>query len=143
MRLLAASFWLGALTPLFLAARSPAAATVRALLDAFSRLAMGGVAPLAVCGVISSWIQVRTWAALFSGLYGTLLLAKLELCTALPELAAYNKMVLMDGGRRRGSGVAPVDRDGSIDVRGDPGADGRIVADGPATRHLSHYKPCA
>lgn len=94
VHLLAAAFWLGALAPLFRATREADGVAVRGLLDDFSRLAIAGVACLALTGTVMSWIQVGSWAGLLSTTYGNLLSAKLVLFAALLGLAGYNKLIL-------------------------------------------------
>ncbi len=56
----------------------------------FSNLAVGSVVALLVAGIISAYLQLRTWSALWDNTYGLLVLAKIVLVVPLLALGAYN-----------------------------------------------------
>ena len=59
----------------------------------FSRLAVGSVAILAVAGLITAYLQVRTWSGLWEAKYGLLVLTKIILVLPILFLAAFNNRV--------------------------------------------------
>ncbi|WP_299003593.1 copper homeostasis membrane protein CopD [uncultured Caulobacter sp.] len=101
IHLLAAAVWIGALA-FFLglagtAWRDGAAASdLHAALAGFSGLGTGLVAALVVTGLVNSWFLVGPAgaAALFTTLYGQLLLLKIALFTGMILLAAVNRFRL-------------------------------------------------
>ncbi|MCU0908753.1 MAG: copper resistance protein CopC/CopD [Rhodobacteraceae bacterium] len=88
---LALIFWTGALVPLLLALRTPAADV---LLRRFSTLAIPMVALLVLSGATLTWLQAGTPAALAGSAYGAVLAAKLALVAVLLALALRNRLVL-------------------------------------------------
>jgi copper transport protein len=60
----------------------------------FSRIAVGAIVLLVVAGVTIAFLQVGSFAGLFSTTYGGLLLAKLALVAGLLALATLNKLRL-------------------------------------------------
>ena len=56
----------------------------------FSNMAVGSVVALLTAGVISAYLQLRTWSALWDNQYGLLVLAKIVLVVPLLALGAYN-----------------------------------------------------
>jgi copper transport protein len=91
-----AGLWAGGLAFLTLAlVRSPGERwelAARAV-PPFSRLAVGSVAILAVAGVITAYLQVRTWNGLWEAKYGLLVLTKIILAIPILFLAAFNNRV--------------------------------------------------
>jgi copper transport protein len=91
-----AGLWAGGLAFLTLAlVRSPGERwelAARAV-PPFSRLAVGSVAILAVAGVITAYLQVRTWSGLWEAKYGLLVLTKIILALPILFLAAFNNRV--------------------------------------------------
>ena len=92
LHLLAAALWVGALAPLYRAARGPDGA---ALLHRFGQVAAGGVAVLLVAGVTLAWLLSGSVSALIGSAYGWLLLAKVGMVAGLLGLAALNKWRLV------------------------------------------------
>jgi copper transport protein len=66
----------------------------------FSLLAGASVAVLIAAGVVSGYLQVRTWAGLWETTYGRLLLVKVGLLLGLLALGAYNRLVAVPQLRR-------------------------------------------
>ena len=91
LHVLCAAFWVGALWPLLLALRRREA---KALLQAFSTLAVAAVACLILAGSVLAVLQLGSWSALITTDYGRRLLAKLTLVAGLLGLAALNRLVL-------------------------------------------------
>jgi copper transport protein len=91
-----AGLWAGGLAFLTLAlVRSPGKRwelAARAV-PPFSRLAVGSVAILAVAGVTTAYLQVRTWSGLWEAKYGLLVLTKIILALPILFLAAFNNRV--------------------------------------------------
>jgi copper transport protein len=56
----------------------------------FSNMAVGSVVVLLIAGVVSAYLQLRTWSALWDNTYGLLVLAKIVLVIPLLALGAYN-----------------------------------------------------
>ncbi len=56
----------------------------------FSNLAVGSVVALLVAGILSAYLQLRSWSALWETRYGLLVLAKVALVVPLVALGAYN-----------------------------------------------------
>jgi copper transport protein len=93
VHVVAAALWTGGLAFLVLglllagADRWPLA--TRAV-PRFSTIAVVSVVALITAGIISGYLQVRTWSALWETEYGLLLLAKIALLLPLLALGAYN-----------------------------------------------------
>jgi copper transport protein len=89
----AAAVWTGGLGFLVLALLLSAAdrwpLATRAV-PRFSNMAVVSVVVLLVAGTISSYLQLRTWSALWETTYGLLILAKILLVVPLLGLGAYN-----------------------------------------------------
>lgn len=92
LHLLAAAFWIGALTPLRRAALSFEGAD---LLHRFGSIAALGVAALIIAGTALAYHLSGSVAALFGTAYGLGLLAKVAIVSALLGLAALNKVRLV------------------------------------------------
>ena len=56
----------------------------------FSNMAVGSVVALLVAGIISAYLELRTWSALWDNRYGLLVLTKIILVVPLLGLGAYN-----------------------------------------------------
>jgi copper transport protein len=56
----------------------------------FSNMAVGSVVALLTAGIISAYLQLRTWSALWDNTYGLLVLTKIMLVVPLLALGAYN-----------------------------------------------------
>jgi copper transport protein len=56
----------------------------------FSNMAVGSVVALLTAGIVSAYLQLRTWSALWDNQYGLLVLAKIVLVVPLLALGAYN-----------------------------------------------------
>jgi copper transport protein len=59
----------------------------------FSTLALASVGALVVAGVVSGYLEVRSWSALWETTYGRLLLAKVALLLPLLAIGAFNNRV--------------------------------------------------
>jgi len=96
LHLVAVSFWLGALWPLYRLADGsvPRAATAVAA-ERFGRQAVGIVAVLLAAGATLAWLLLGSVPALYATGYGRTLLAKLAFVGALLCLAAVNKWRLV------------------------------------------------
>lgn len=94
LHLVSVAFWLGALGPLFVAARVLPAAETGALLMRFSTRAIIAVSGLVVTGALIGCIQTGSLAAMINTDYGLRLLVKLGLVALLVSLADYNKVIL-------------------------------------------------
>lgn len=94
LHVLAASFWAGALWPLWLGLRRQEAAGAYALLVAFSRIAVVSVSLLILAGLVMAWSHLGSLGALAGSSYGLLLLGKLAVVVTLLALAATNKLWL-------------------------------------------------
>ena len=84
-------FWMGSLVPLLHAVRGPEPDTV---LRRFSFIAVPTVAVLILSGMILTWLQAGSPAALLGSSYGLVLGLKLALVAVLIALAARNRLVL-------------------------------------------------
>lgn len=89
----AVAFWAGSLLPLRAAIRADAAASVP-IVRRFSHIALAAVGLLVVAGTLIAVLQVASFAALFTTIYGLLLLAKLVLVAGLLAMATVNKLRL-------------------------------------------------
>ena len=92
--LIGAAYWVGALFPLYCAARDCDSTTAGGLTVAFSTRALGLVSAIVASGLVISWIQLASFEALLSTSYGVRLVVKIGLFGALLALAAYNKLIL-------------------------------------------------
>jgi copper transport protein len=90
---LGVAFWIGALAPLVAMLSKPTAATLP-VLNRFSRVAMPGVAALALTGLALAVIQVESFSALVETGYGLILSIKLALVLVLLALATLNRVRL-------------------------------------------------
>jgi putative copper export protein len=98
-------FWLGALLPLWLAARHESAAVANRIVERFSQLATFSVPVIGLAGIALAAVLLPDWAALQQP-YGRLLLVKLGLFVLLLGCAALNKWRLgpaLAEGRRQGA----------------------------------------
>jgi copper transport protein len=103
VHVLAAGVWVGGLA--FLALLLVTAESDRWSLAAdavprFSTLAVASVVALVGTGVVSGFLEVRFWSALWETTYGRLLLAKLALLLPLVALGAYNNRISVPRLRR-------------------------------------------
>ncbi len=93
LHVVAAAVWTGGLAFLVLALRLAGddrwPLATRAV-PRFSAMAVVSVAVLIVAGLVSAYLQVRTWRGLWETEYGLLLLAKIILALPLLALGAYN-----------------------------------------------------
>jgi len=90
---IAAALWTGGLGFLFLAlmlAKEDRWPLATRAVPRFSNMAVVSVVVLLVAGIVSGYLQVRTWSALWETEYGLLLLAKVALVLPLLALGAYN-----------------------------------------------------
>jgi copper transport protein len=90
---IAAALWTGGLGFLFLAlklAKEDRWPLATRAVPRFSNMAVISVVVLLVAGIISGYLQVRTWSALWETEYGLLLLGKVALVLPLLALGAYN-----------------------------------------------------
>ena len=56
----------------------------------FSTMAVVSVVALITAGIVSAYLQIRTWSGLWETEYGLLVLAKIALLLPLLALGAYN-----------------------------------------------------
>lgn len=94
VHVMATALWLGGLPALAYLLARPADATPPRLVPAFSRLALISVTCLALTGVYSAWVHVRTPAALTATSYGRLVGIKTLLFGLLILLGAVNLLVI-------------------------------------------------
>ncbi|QFT45381.1 Copper resistance protein D [Roseivivax sp. THAF40] len=92
VHLLAVAFWVGALIPLYRAARTAQGA---ALLHRFGESAVWSVAALVVAGALLTWLLSGSLSAIFGTAYGIGLLTKVGVVCLLLTLAAGNKWRLV------------------------------------------------
>jgi putative copper export protein len=97
LHVLSASAWLGSLLWLMLAAlgRNGVSARevnvrTRALVNAFSPLALTCAAIVVITGIISAWLRLESLAALWSSTYGQVLMAKIVALIAVLAAGSYN-----------------------------------------------------
>lgn len=96
LHMAAASFWLGALWPLYRLADGSVPRTATAVAaERFGRQAVGIVVVLLAAGATLTWLLLGSVSALYATGYGRTLLAKLVLVGALLCLAAVNKWRLV------------------------------------------------
>lgn len=74
--------------------RRDAAPIVREVLSAFSPVAIGGAALLAITGFYASWLHLTGWASLGSTRYGQALVWKLAGVVVMLVLGGVNKLVM-------------------------------------------------
>src|SRR5439155_25391020 len=97
LHLCAAGFWIGGLVPLtvFLArVRGSLGETSVRVVRRFSALSLWCVSVLVVSGISNSWLLVGSIHALFTTLYGRLLLFKLILFATLIAIGARNRFLI-------------------------------------------------
>lgn len=94
LHLAGAAYWIGALYPLYVAARDCDAKNAASVIVAFSYLAVGFVSAIVASGIVIGWIQLASVQALYATAYGARLTVKLGLFALLIALAAYNKLKL-------------------------------------------------
>ena len=92
LHILAVSYWIGALFPLYRAAGSSSGA---ALLHRFGTLAVWIVGGLVAAGVTYAWLVSGSVSALFGTAYGWVLIGKVCFVSGLLALAAVNKLRLV------------------------------------------------
>jgi copper transport protein len=98
VHMLTAGAWVGMLAILLLVAmpilrtREPetCAPATRAMIAAFSPVALGSVGLLVASGVLAGWRLVGSWDALFNTRYGAALLVKVALLVVMMALGALN-----------------------------------------------------
>ena len=95
--MIAVSYWIGALVPLFKIASSPQHSRVGAILERFGNIAILAVGTLVAAGAVVLWLLLGTVEAIFASAYGRLVLLKLALVAGLLTLAAINKLRLTPG----------------------------------------------
>ena len=89
----AAALWTGGLPFLVLAllmAEADRWPLATRAVPRFSNMAVGSVVALLVAGIISAYLELRTWSALWDNRYGLLVLTKIILVVPLLGLGAYN-----------------------------------------------------
>jgi copper transport protein len=94
IHLLSAAFWLGALWPLYVAARDLPVADAGALMAQFSKRAVYAVTVLILSGSAIACVQMGSLGAFITTGYGFRLAVKLGLVALLLALADYNKVAL-------------------------------------------------
>ncbi len=108
LHVISAALWTGGLAFLVLAlllAEADRWPLATRAVPRFSNLAIGSVVVLLVAGVVSAYLQLRTWSALWDNQYGLLVLAKIVLVVPLVALGAYNNRYAVP---RLKAGVASV-----------------------------------
>jgi copper transport protein len=110
LHLVAMAAWLGGLLPLVLLVgrtRRTRDIPLATIVPRFSALAIASVASLALSGLYSAFVHVRSWEALTSTSYGWAVIAKLGLFAILLCLGAVNLLVLSPRLSRAGRSIAP------------------------------------
>ena len=91
---LAAALWTGGLAflviALLMAEISDCWPLATRAVPRFSNMAVGSVVALLSAGIISAYLELRTWSALWDNEYGLLVLTKIVLVVPLLGLGAYN-----------------------------------------------------
>jgi copper transport protein len=90
---IAAALWTGGLAFLVIAllmAEADRWPLATRAVPRFSNMAVGAVVALLTAGIISAYLQLRTWSALWDNRYGLLVLTKIVLVVPLLGLGAYN-----------------------------------------------------
>ena len=93
LHVIAAALWTGGLAFLVIAllmAEADRWPLATRAVPRFSNMAVGSVVALLAAGIISAYLQLRTWSALWDNQYGLLVLAKIVLVVPLLALGAYN-----------------------------------------------------
>ena len=97
VHVLAVSYWIGALVPLFKIASSPDFSRVGAILRRFGNIAALVVPGLIAAGLVLLWLLLGSLDAIFASTCGRLVLLKLAFASGLLMLAAVNKLRLTPG----------------------------------------------
>jgi copper transport protein len=98
VHLMAAGIWAGGLAFLALLlveAGGDRWSLARTAVPRFSTLAVGSVAVLVGTGIVSGFLEVGSWSALWETTYGQLLLAKVAILVPLLVLGAYNNRIFV------------------------------------------------
>ena len=93
LHVIAAALWTGGLAFLVFAllmAEADRWPLATRAVPRFSNMAVGAVVALLVAGIISAYLELRTWSALWDNRYGLLVLTKIILVVPLLGLGAYN-----------------------------------------------------
>jgi copper transport protein len=96
VHVLAAGVWVGGLVLLaFLLVKAGGErwSLAKDIVPRFSTLALASVLALVATGVVSGFLEVRSWAALWETTYGRLLLAKVALLVLLLVLGAHHRVI--------------------------------------------------
>jgi len=94
IHVLAVTYWIGALAPLYSIAAADDRARAAAILTRFGNIAAVVVGTLIVAGAVTLWILLGSLEAILTSDYGRLFILKLALVGALLILAALNKFRL-------------------------------------------------
>ena len=108
LHVIAAALWTGGLAFLVIAllmAEADRWPLATRAVPRFSNMAVGSVVALLVAGIISAYLELRTWSALWDNRYGLLVLTKIILVVPLLGLGAYNNRYAVP---RLKAGVASV-----------------------------------
>jgi copper transport protein len=114
MHVLALGMWIGTLFHLLRTARALSDRTLQVLLAAFHPVALGAVGVLVVSGAYASWTTLRGPADLTATPWGSLLLLKLALFSAVGALGAWHWRTA--GRRLAGGGGAALRRSLALEV---------------------------
>jgi putative copper export protein len=123
LHVLGGGCWLGALlyvtgVGIGAARRTPTAgASARALVDAFSPVALASAGAVVASGAISAWLRLGSVAALTTSPYGQMLLRKLVVFAIVAALGAYNWKRSTPGLATEG-GVARLRRAAALELAG-------------------------
>jgi copper transport protein len=93
LHVISAALWTGGLAFLVLALLTAEAdrwPLATRSVPRFSNMAVGSVVALLTAGIVSAYLQLRTWTALWDNTYGLLVLTKIVLVVPLLALGAYN-----------------------------------------------------
>ena len=113
LHVVAAGVWAGGLAFLALVlveAGGDRWSLARTAVPRFSTLAVASVAVLVVSGIVSGFLEIRSWSALWETTYGQLLLVKVAILVPLLALGAYNNRVSVP--RLRAGSPGPAGRRG-------------------------------
>jgi copper resistance protein D len=94
IHLLCVAFWLGALAPLWIAARDGSCSQVAALASRFGKIAVGVVLLLLCAGAGLLWTLIGDAAPFWNSDYGRMMAIKLLFVAALLTVAAANRLYL-------------------------------------------------
>jgi copper transport protein len=111
LHVVAAGVWAGGLAFLALVlveAGGDRWSLARTAVPRFSTLAVASVAVLVASGLVSGFLEIRSWSALWETTYGQLLLVKVAILVPLLALGAYNNRVSVP--RLRAGSPAPAGR---------------------------------